>query len=123
MAMNKKEAIVHWANLEPNQNPLDHMIPIPNTATGSTLGTCGIRIDGPPEFIDAVLSCLKPVLLGESNKTRISCSRTDIVDVKIKGVTKSFVNKCKNAEYCLIRLYERGDDAKGINTAFNLYGG
>jgi len=66
----KAESMERWRELSENQNPLKHMEAIPARARGSRYGACGIRIDGNPAFIDAVLSRLKPLLDGENCLTR-----------------------------------------------------
>ena len=105
--MTKAEAMEAWANLEPDQPILKKMKAIPYKSTGSTYGTCGIRIDGTPEFVDAVLSHLKELLGGEDVETRLGLSRTK-VECKLEG--HSFHNKCDEAEVCYIRLHERGGE-------------
>ena len=58
----KAEAIQHWRSLESDQPILRHFTPIPYKASGSKYGTCGIRIDGSPQFVDAVLSRLQDLI-------------------------------------------------------------
>jgi len=103
--MKKADAIARWQQLEPRQDPLPHMIPIPYKASGSTYGACGVRIDGTPEFIDAVLSNLKPLLDGENNVTRLGLVRNPVDGSKLG---KSFDNAARQAEVCYIRLHVRG---------------
>ena len=121
MIVTKKDAIEHWLTLQPDQNPLPHMDMIPYKADGSTFGACGIRIDGNPAFIDAVLSNLKPLLNGESNTTRLGLSRNPVKPTEIKGEVKEYKNKVEEAEVCYIRLHERGREAKRMNKLFNLH--
>jgi hypothetical protein len=104
----KAETLQAWANLTPNQNPLRYMDAIPDKAKGSKYGCCGIRIDGTPEFVDAVLSCLKPLLDGENHDTRLELSRSDVQPVEINGAKKTFENASHRAQVCYIRLHERG---------------
>lgn len=103
----KAEQLVHWRNLEPNQNPLPHMWPIPYKTRGSRYGACGIRIDGTPDFIDAVLSNLKPLLDGEGITTRLELAR-HVVDGS--GIGKVLDNAVPQAEVCYIRLHKRGHE-------------
>jgi len=106
MGMTKKsEALQAWRELKPGQDPLPHMEPIPYKAQGSTYGACGIRIDGTPEFIDAVLSNLQALLDGENNVTRLGLSRSAVDG---RGLDKAFNNQARNAECCYIRLHVRG---------------
>ena len=81
------------------------MAPIPYKATGSTYGACGVRIDGSPKFVDAVLSNLQSLLDGENNVTRLGLSRNPVDG---KGLNKSFENRARGSEVCYIRLHVRG---------------
>lgn len=103
---NLKDAqLAHWRNLPSNQNPLHVMWPIPYKTTGSRYGACGVRIDGTPEFIDAVLSNLKPLLAGEGIHTRLELARHEVDG---SGIGKALHNAVPKAEVCYIRLHERG---------------
>ena len=106
--MTKQDAIERWINLEPNQDPYPHMKPIPYKATGSRYGACGIRIDGTPVFIDAVLSNLKTILQGEGMETRLELARNPVKPTNINGEPKTFKNATEQAEVCYIRIHERG---------------
>lgn len=99
----KHDAIVQWRALAPNQNPLPLMRPIPYKTAGSKYGSCGIRVDGSPAFVDAVLSNLKPLLQGENMNTRLELSRA-----KVKTGFKELPNAQADAECCYIRLHVRG---------------
>ena len=107
--MKKKETLQAWAQLDPGADPLQYMVPIPYKASGSTYGACGIRIDGTPQWIDAVLSNLKTLLDGENNYTRLGLSRNP---VNGKGLDKQFNNQARNAEVCYIRLHVRGNEGQ-----------
>jgi len=106
MAM-KKETLQAWKELEEGQDPLQYMTPIPYKAKGSTYGACGVRIDGNPKFIDAVLSNLQSLIDGENNVTRLGLSRGAVSG---KGLNKSFDNQARRAECCYIRLHVRGGE-------------
>jgi hypothetical protein len=80
---------------------------IPYKAKGSKYGACGVRIDGSPEFIDAVLSHLKPMIRGEGINTRLELGRTQVDG---SNLGKSF--GYSQGEVCYIRLHERGDEGK-----------
>ena len=121
MSMKKQEAMIHWSDLEEGQNPLQHMTPIENKATGSRYGACGIRIDGNPDFIDAVLSNLKPLLAGENAETRLELARNDVKPTEINGKVKSYENADEDAQVCYVRLHARGHMARQVNTTFGLY--
>ena len=99
----KHDSIERWRGLEPAQNPLPLMRPIPYQTRGSRYGACGIRIDGSSAFIDAVLSNLKPLLAGENMNTRLELSRN-----KVKTGFKELPNAQDDAECCYIRLHVRG---------------
>ena len=116
--MTKKQAMKHWNDLKANQNPLKPMTVIPYKAQGSRYGACGIRIDGNPEFIDAVLSNLKPLLDGESNTTRLELARNTVSPSEIAGKVKTYHNADRNAEVCYIRLHERGKEAQHVNIVY-----
>jgi hypothetical protein len=112
--MKKAEALKEWKNLEPAQNILKHFTPISPKARGSRYGACGIRIDGNPEFVKAVMSRLKDLIDGENHVTRLGLA-WNIVDGS--GIGKSLDNAETNAECCYIRLYMRGSEgtiASGI---------
>jgi len=109
--MNKQQTIEHWQGLEAGLPILKHMQPIPYKASGSTYGACGIRIDGNPAFIDAVMSRLKDLLAGEGIDTRLGLARNTVTPtLKINGQTKHFGNTANEAEVCYIRLHTRGDE-------------
>lgn len=79
--MKKNEALERWRALPSDVNPLSHMKPIPYKTKGSKYGCCGIRIDGSPKFVDAVLGRLKGIIEGESNETRLELSRRKVEPV------------------------------------------
>lgn len=112
--MEKKEALARWESLAPDQPILKHMAAIPYKAKGSKYGTCGIRIDGTPAFVDAVLSHLKELIKGEGVGTRLGLARSEVGVVKTANGTKGFGNKVRGAECCYIRLHERGDEGKHL---------
>ena len=97
-----------WRELPAGQNPLGSMRPIPYKREGSKYGACGIRIDGTPEFIDAVLSNLKGLLDGENALTRLELARREVKPVTVNGEVKTFANAEEGAEVCYIRLHVRG---------------
>lgn len=108
----KDEALAHWRNVEPGQNPLPLMNAIPYRAAGSKYGACGVRIDGTPEFVDAVLSNLKELINGENGKTRLELCRRSVGPVEINGQRKGFANREEGSEVCYIRLHERGRESQ-----------
>ena len=115
----KAETLQHWTNLPKGQDPLKHMQPIPYKAEGSRYGACGVRIDGSPEFIDAVLSNLKSLLDGENQVTRLELARSEVKPTVINGERKAFHNTARAAEVCYIRLHQRGHEGVIAATIFN----
>ena len=104
----KAEALQNWRNLPTGQNPLEHMRPIPYKAEGSRYGACGIRIDGDPAFIDAVLSNLKPLIAGENQVTRLELARSEVKPTEINGQRRTFDLASGGAQVCYVRLHVRG---------------
>lgn len=115
-ATKKAASLNAWKNLQENQNPLIHMNPIPYKTTGSRYGACGIRIDGNPAFINAVLSRLKPLLDGENHLTRLELARQQ-VDGTALG--KKLDNKDAGAEVVYIRLHQRGRQGAMASAIFD----
>ena len=107
--MKKSETLEAWRALEPNQPIMPYFTAIPYKASGSKYGACGIRIDGNPAFIDAVLSHLKELIEGECADTRLQLSR-NAVDNRLAG--HNFKNRESDAECCYIRLHERGNEGR-----------
>lgn len=105
--MKKCDLLHHWRGLPENMDPMPHFEPVPYKSTGSTYGACGVRIDGTPEFIDAVLSRLKPLLQGECADTRLALTRRPA-----SSDFKATPNSVDRGEVCYIRLHERGHEAK-----------
>ena len=105
--MKKKDAMERWRGLAENQPILPHMRPLAYDARGSRYGSSGIRIDGTPEFCDAVLSRLKDILAAENSVTRINLSWNEVSDDDKLG--KRFNNKEEDASCVYIRLQERGN--------------
>jgi len=103
--MKKAEALQVWAGLEPGQNILKHFTPVDSKARGSRYGACGIRIDGNPDFVRAVLSRLKDLTAGENHVTRLGLA-WNVVDGS--GIGKELPNAENKAECCYIRLAMRG---------------
>jgi hypothetical protein len=118
--MKKAEALKHWEQIPEQQPILPHWEPIPYKAKGSTYGACGIRIDGNPEFIDAVLSRLKDLIAGENHATRLTLARSEVAPkLEINGKAKHFTNTADRAEVCYIRLHERGSEGQHASAIFD----
>jgi hypothetical protein len=114
--MKKSETLELWRRLSPGLNPLPKMSAIPYKARGSRYGACGIRIDGNPEFIDAVLSNLKALLDGENHLTRLELSRNEVDG---RGLDKSFDNADTAAQVCYVRLHQRGNQGTMASAIFD----
>lgn len=114
--MKKAEALTHWRGMEPSKNPLALMQPIPYKTEGSKYGCSGIRIDGSPEFIDAVLSNLKSLIDGENNVTRLELARHK---VEPRPGYSAGVNADSNAEVCYIRLHMRSAQGSAVSAFFD----
>ena len=109
-AKNLKAAqLAQWKAMPDRQDPFPHMNAIPYKTRGSRYGACGIRIDGTPAFIDAVLSNLKSIIQGENCHTRLELARHKVDG---SGIKKELPNAEANAECCYIRLHERGHEGK-----------
>lgn len=112
----KSSALAAWRALPENRPILPHMQAIPYKATGSRYGACGIRIDGNPAFIDAVLSRMKDLIDGENQVTRLELARHTVDG---SGLDKSFTNADRGAEVVYIRLHERGREGQIAATIFD----
>lgn len=115
--MKKNEMMYHWAALKENQPIMPHFRSLPYKSQGSRYGTCGIRIDGTPEFVDAVLSHLKELLAAEGTKTRLACSYNEVKPVMGKG----FDNAECNAVCAYIRREDRGDQIVAFEERLEAY--
>lgn len=110
--MRKEQAMQHWESLKENQPIMPHFDFIPYKAKGSRYGACGIRIDGNPAFVDAVLSHLKECLAGEGISTRLELSRSQVHKPTNAALGKTFENADSDAEVCYIRLHQRGSEGE-----------
>lgn len=109
--MKKDEVLARWRAMTEDRPILPHMTPITYGSSGSSYGACGIRIDGNPRFVDAVMSRLRDLVDGENAITRLELSRQTV-----KPRPGRPLEKCdKGAEVCYIRLHERGGDAMVMN--------
>jgi hypothetical protein len=113
--MKKEEALRRWRNLDEGRNPLRHMTPIRPGSRGSSYGACGVRIDGNPAFVDAVLALLKPLLAGENQVTRLGLSRNPVDHEFKPGLEKAEAH----AEVCYIRLHLRGPEGAMASAVFD----
>lgn len=102
--MKKDEALRHWISLTDRMDPSHYMDPVPYGHTGSRYGECGgIRIDGTPQFIDAVLSNLKGLLKLEGSTTRLELTYGEAKD-RETGASRGHV--------CYVRCIERGRERR-----------
>lgn len=114
--MKKAETLEAWKSMQPGQPMLRHMQAIPYKSRGSNYGACGIRIDGNPVFVDAVLSHLKELLDGENHVTRLGLARTKVDG---SGIGKDLPNADTGAEVCYIRLHVRGREGMMASAVFD----
>lgn len=105
----KKEALALWESLPENQ-PLNPT-PIAYKHKGTTIDEDGIRICGSKQYIESVLSRLKPLLGYENLSTRIGIAWSEIVDKDTQQVIEGKYR-------CSIQVHERGDEAKHVNRLF-----
>lgn len=114
--MKKSDTLNLWRDLPDRLDPLPKMEVIPYKAEGSRYGACGVRIDGTPEFIDAVLSNLKTLLDGENHLTRLELARSKVDGSKLG---KAFHHAGVNSEVCYIRLHQRGGEGARASMIFD----
>jgi hypothetical protein len=114
--MRKQDTLKAWRDLPGNMPVLPHFQPIPYKARGSTYGACGIRIDGSPAFVDAVLSRFKDLIDGENHLTRLTLARNKVDG---SGIGKALPNAVNNAECCYIRLHVRGSEGAMASAIFS----
>jgi len=107
--MRKSELLNHWASLKPGL-PLKPNA-IHNRHKGSTYGHDGIRIEGSPEFIDAILSRLQDLLAYENGDTRLGVAYSQVQAKPGKDHTGG-------DHVCYVKFHERGDEAKIANRIF-----
>jgi len=108
--MSKQDTMNEWGEMKPDQAILPVMTPVPYGAKGSTFGACGIRIDGNPAFVNAVMSRLQDLMEGENANTRLSLSRQSVKSDK----DRDFGNSTSESEVCYIRLHQRGRVKKSL---------
>ena len=109
----KAQVLEQWRELPENVHILSVMQPIPYKTEGRSFGTDGIRIDGSPKFVDAVLGKLKELIDGENAITRLGLSRSPA-----NTEFKSNPNASGDAEVCYIRLHVRGHEGSIAMGAF-----
>lgn len=111
----KAETLKAWREMQADAPILPHFLPIPYKAEGSKYGACGIRIDGTPAFVDAVLSHLKDVLDGENHVTRLELSRHEVL-TGFKACPNAAGSK---AEVCYVRLHLRSKGGAMVSAFFD----
>lgn len=112
----KQDTLNAWRALPEGLPVLPHFRPIPYKTSGSRYGCCGIRIDGGPEFVDAVLSRLKDLIDGENHVTRLELARSQVQRREGYNAGK---NADDNAEVCYIRLHMRGLEGAISSSVFD----
>jgi len=112
--MKKDQALHVWKTLPDNLPILPHFTPITYKARGSKYGACGIRIDGNPDFVKAVMSRIKDLIAGENHVTRLGLAWNPVDG---SGIGKVLDNTDTDSECCYVRLHMRGNEgsiASGI---------
>lgn len=104
-SLKKAEFLKYWAGITPGQ-PLTPMA-VPYKHSGSTFAEDGIRITGSREYIEQVLSHLKPLLRFENGQTRLQTTFAESVDRETGLPTGSWT--------CYIQVHERGGQAQMVN--------
>jgi hypothetical protein len=104
-SLRKAEFIQYWGSI-PDCQELDPA-PVPYKHEGSTYAQDSIRITGTREYIDSVLSHLKPLLEFEGDMTRLQ--------VVYKQTVNRETGLPIDAWNCYIQVHERGGEAKMIN--------
>ena len=89
------------------------MQPLPPKFKGKTFGLDGVRIDGSMKFIEAVLSCLKPLIDGENNVTRLQLAHNDC------SKAEGDFNKGNGGNVCYIRLHTRTAQGSATSAFFD----
>ena len=113
--MKKSNALHHWRNLPDNLPALKHFEPIPYKSEGSSYGACGVRIDGSPAFIDAILSRLKDLIDAENHLTRLELSRQPVKARPGRELNKAVTD----AEVCYVRCHQRGREGQIASAVFD----
>lgn len=113
--MKKADALKLWSGLPDNLPALPHFRPIAYKSVGSSYGACGVRIDGSPEFVDAILSRLKELIAAENHVTRLELSRQPVKARPGRPLDKAVAN----AEVCYIRCHMRGSEGSMMSAYCN----
>lgn len=77
----KPEIIQHWKAITPGL-PMSQLRIIPQGFKGKTFSFDGMRINGSPEFIDAILSRIKELVAYEGGGTRLNVIYKQQIDNK-----------------------------------------
>jgi hypothetical protein len=102
--MKKDEFLKYWKEIERDQELKPCSIPYKHE--GSTFDCDGVRILGSKEFIESVLSRLKPLLSHENDYTRLGVSYT-------QATTKEGI--LLDSYKCYVQVHERGHQAQMCN--------
>lgn len=105
----KEAMLAHWESLDP-VDPAESIRAIPYKLEGSKFGMDGIRIDGSRQFIDAVLSQLKGLLVWENAVARLGVNYTECTDRETKAPNGDWV--------CYVRVHQRGREGAMGQAAF-----
>ena len=107
--LQKGNLLKTWKDLEPCNNLLSKMTPLPPKHKGKTFGLDGIRIDGSKQFVLAVLSRVKDLIDGENQVTRLQLAMQNCDNAE------GDFNKGNGGYVCYVRLHCR--TAQGAATS------
>ena len=99
--LRKSSLLQTWRKMEPVDNLLSVMTPLPPKHEGKTFGLDGVRIDGSKEFVFAVMSKLKDLIDGENQVTRLQLAMQNCDNAEGE------FNKGNGGYVCYIRLHSR----------------
>lgn len=103
----KKEIMQRWDDL-PDEMPIA-FTPIGRKHKGSTFAQCTVRITGPQEFIDSILSNLKGVKDHENESSRLNVKYSETLDSRRdKETGKIVTHGLTGAWGCYITVHDRG---------------
>ena len=111
--LTKAKLLAKWRKTEPCPNLLEVMESLPPKHKGKTYGLDGIRIDGSPEFIWAVMSRLTDLIDGENQLTRLQLSMNNC------SAAEGDFNKGNGGYVLYLRLHHRTALGSHVSAVFD----
>ena len=111
--LTKSNLLSTWKTLEPCENLLSVMTPLPAKHKGKTFGLDGVRIDGSKEFVFAVMSRLQDLISGENQVTRLQLAMQNCDNAE------GDFNKGNGGYVCYIRLHCRTAQGSATSAFFD----